>query len=133
MRVAGTHGGDDFDKFDNWDGIVDFVSDNLEATYYLIEYINYRSEDGFFRKYRVIFVDGEILPYHLAIHDDWKVHHFRTDMINHAWMKKEEECFLDDMGSVFNMAHQDALKAMARATELDYGGIDSMPCWSGVE
>ena len=55
--------------------------------YYLIEYIDYRSDDGFFRKYRVIFLDGEILPYHLAIHDDWKVHHFRTDMANHTWMK----------------------------------------------
>ena len=103
VRVAGTHGGDDFDKFDDWDDIVDFVSENPDATYYVIEYINYRSNDGFFRKYRVIFVDGEIFPYHLAIHDDWKVHHFRTDMANHAWMRKEEERFLDDMGGVFNV------------------------------
>ena len=102
VRVAGSHGGDDFGKFDDWDDIVDFVSENLKAVYYVIEYINYRSEDGFFRKYRIIFVDGEIFPYHLAIHDDWKVHHFRTDMANHAWMRKEEERFLDDMGSVFN-------------------------------
>jgi hypothetical protein len=29
---------------------------------YLIEYINYRSVDGYFRKYRFIFVDGQILP-----------------------------------------------------------------------
>jgi glutathione synthase/RimK-type ligase-like ATP-grasp enzyme len=104
--------------------VVDFVSGNPEATYYVIEFINYRSDDGFFRKYRVIFVDGEIIPYHLAIHDDWKVHHFRTDMANHEWMRKEEERYLQDMGSVFDAAHQDALRAMARATGLDYGGID---------
>ncbi|MGD0430158.1 MAG: tetratricopeptide repeat protein [Acetobacteraceae bacterium] len=130
-RVAGPHGGDDFDKFDNWADIAGFVSKNPDANYYLIEYINYRSNDGFFRKYRVIFVDGEILPYHLAIHDDWKVHHFRTDMANHAWMKTEEECFLSDLGSVFDAAHQDALLAMARATELDYGGIDCGICRDG--
>ena len=104
--------------------IADFVAKRPDANYYLIEYIDYRSDDGFFRKYRVIFIDGEILPYHLAIHDDWKVHHFRTDMANHAWMRLEEERFLENIGGVFNAAQQDALRAMARATELDYGGID---------
>jgi tetratricopeptide (TPR) repeat protein len=124
VRVAGTHGGDDFDKVEDWDEVVDFVAKDPDATYYVIEFINYRSDDGFFRKYRVIFVDGEILPYHLAIHDDWKVHHFRTDMANQEWMRREEERYLQDMGSVFDAAHQDALRAMARATGLDYGGID---------
>jgi tetratricopeptide (TPR) repeat protein len=124
VRVAGTHGGDDFDKVEDWDDVVDFVAENPEAAYYVIEYVNYRSDDGFFRKYRVIFIDDKIFPYHLAIHDDWKVHHFRTDMANHDWMRKEEERYLQDMGSVFNAAHQDALRAMAKATELDYGGID---------
>jgi tetratricopeptide (TPR) repeat protein len=124
VRLAGTHGGDDFDRFDNWNDIAEFVGKRLDANYYLIEYIDYRSEDEFFRKYRVIFVDGEIFPYHLAIHDDWKVHHFRTDMVNHAWMRQEEERFLENLGSVFNPRHQDALRAMAGATGLDYGGID---------
>lgn len=124
MRVAGTHGGDDFDKFDNWSDIAGFVDKRPDPNYYLIEYLDYQSEDGFFRKYRVIFIEGELLPYHLAIHDDWKVHHFRTDMANHPWMRREEERFLENMGGVFNASHQDSLRTMARATELDYGGID---------
>jgi tetratricopeptide (TPR) repeat protein len=123
-RVAGTHGGDDFEKFDNWSEVADFVSKTLDADYYLIEYINYQSVDGFFRKYRVIFIDGELFPYHLAIHDEWKVHHFRTDMENHEWMRKEEEQFLKCMASVFNIDHRNALRAIAKATGLDYGGID---------
>ena len=124
VRVAGTHGGEDFDKFDTWDDIAGFVAKAPDANYYLIDFIDYRSEDGFFRKYRVIFVDGDILPYHLAIHDDWKVHHFRTDMANQLWMRQEEERFLSDPGSVFNAAQQDSLRAMAKATGLDYGGVD---------
>jgi tetratricopeptide (TPR) repeat protein len=124
VRVAGKHGGDDFDKFNSWPDVAHFVSENIGTNYYLIEYIDYRSYDDFFRKYRVIFVDGEILPYHLAIHDDWKVHHYRTDMANHAWMREEEESFLENIGGVFNTAQQDALRAIASATELDYGGID---------
>ena len=124
VRVAGTHGGDDFDKFDDWADIAEFVSKNPEVNYYLIEYVDYRSTDYFFRKYRVIFVDGEVLPYHLAIHNDWKVHHFRTDMANQAWMRQEEERYLADIGSVFNLANQGALQAIAGATGLDYGGVD---------
>ena len=124
VRVAGTHGGDDFDKFDNWADIAEFVAKRPDANYYVIEYNDYRSKDDWFRKYRVIFVDGELLPYHLAIHDNWKVHHFRTDMANHLWMREEEERFLENFGSVFNAAQQDALRAMATATGLDYGGID---------
>jgi tetratricopeptide (TPR) repeat protein len=124
VRVAGTHGGDDFDKAEDWDDIVAFVSENPEATYYLMEYVDYCSDDRLFRKYRIIFIDEEIFPYHLAIHDDWKVHHFRTDMANQKWMRMEEERYLQDMGSVFNAAHQNALRAMAKATGLDYGGID---------
>jgi hypothetical protein len=65
VRVAGTHGGDEFDKAEKWDDIVAFVSKNLEATYYLIEYVDYRSNDGLFRKYRIIFIDEEIFPYPL--------------------------------------------------------------------
>jgi tetratricopeptide (TPR) repeat protein len=124
VRIAGTHGGDDFDMFGNWEDIAEFVSKSPEANFYLIDYVDYRSDDGFFRKYRVIFVDGEILPYHLAIHDNWKVHHFRTDMANQAWMREEEERYLADLESVFNAANQKALRAIARATGLDYGGVD---------
>jgi hypothetical protein len=98
VRLAGTHGGDDFDKCENRNDIAAFVARRPEANYYLTEYADYRSDDGWFRKYRFIFIDGEIWPYHLAIHDDWKVHHFRTGMANHAWMRQEEERFLDDMG-----------------------------------
>ena len=39
-------------------------------------------------------------------------------------MRKEEERFLADMGGVFSAPHQDALRAIAKATGLDYGGID---------
>jgi tetratricopeptide (TPR) repeat protein len=124
VRHAGTHGGDDFHRFESWDDILVHVAQAPEVIYYLTEFSDYRSGDGYFRKYRVIFIDGAILPYHLAIHDDWKVHHFRTDMANHAWMREEEERFLADMGGVFTAAHQAALLEMGRAVELDYCGID---------
>ena len=124
VRLAGNHGGDDFEKVADWHDLAAFVSRNSQADHYLTEYLDYRSADGFFRKYRFICIDGELFPYHLAIHDHWKVHHFRTDTANQAWMRREEAAFLRDPQLVFDASCQQALRAVAAATELDYCGID---------
>ena len=124
VRLAGNHGGDDFEKLAELGEIARFVSRDPEADYYLSEYLDYRSADGLFRKYRFICIDGALLPYHLAIHDDWKVHHFRTDMANQAWMRREEEDFLKDPQLVFDGPRLAALQAVAAATGLGYCGID---------
>jgi Flp pilus assembly protein TadD len=123
-RPAGTHGGDDFEKFGNLSEVARFVQRHPGAEHYLIEYLDYRSADGHFRKYRFIFVGDEILPYHLAIGTGWKLHHDNTDMINHAWMQREEENFLNNPWAFFNPGHHDALRAIRSTVDLDYFGID---------
>lgn len=124
VRLAGCHGGDDFIKCDDWHSLIDFVSLRPDAYYYLTQYINYRSIDGYFRKYRFISVNNELLPYHLAIHNEWMVHHFRTDMANQAWMSEEEQRFLNAPQQVFNEAQLSALQTAATAIALDFCGID---------
>jgi len=124
VRLSGTHGGEAFDKLADAASVAAFVADRPDADYYVTEYVDYRSEDGYFRKYRLIFTDGRILPYHLAIGDQWKVHHFRTDMANQDWMRREEEAFVDDPAGVFDAGHWAALRAIGAAIGLDYFGID---------
>ena len=101
-----------------------FLAQRPESDHYLIEYVDYRSDDGYFRKYRFIFVGDHILPYHLAIGNDWKVHHVSTDMANQAWMQQEEEAFLKDPTAVFNAGHYQALRAIQQRIGLEYFGID---------
>ena len=124
IRVPGIHGGDDMAKVEQWDAVAQFVNAHAASSYYLIEYVDYRSADGLFRKYRFINVGGELFPYHLAIHNDWLVHHFRTDMGHHPWMRAEEVAFLRNPEGVFNAQHMQALRALVVATQLDYSGID---------
>ena len=67
---------------------------------YLIEYIDYRSRDGYFRKYRFIFV-GRRDPA-LSSRDRGRLEgasRFSTDMADHEWMQREEEAFLNDPGA----------------------------------
>ena len=124
VRRAGTHGGDVFEKFDDPAAIAAFVAQNPGSDFYVTEYVDYRSADGHFRKYRFICIDGQLLPYHLAIHDHWMVHHFRTDMANQPWMRQEEEAFLADALEVFDAARLAAILQMAQASGLDYCGLD---------
>jgi tetratricopeptide (TPR) repeat protein len=123
-RPVGTHGGDDFEKIETPAALAAFLSQHPDIDHYLIEYIDYRSADGFFRKYRFIFVDDQILPYHLAISDDWKVHHVSTDMVNQQWMQREEEAFLNDPAIVFTPGHYEVLRAIQQRIGLEYFGID---------
>jgi tetratricopeptide (TPR) repeat protein/glutathione synthase/RimK-type ligase-like ATP-grasp enzyme len=124
LRMPGTHGGDAFEKIESAAEIDAFLSQYPGDEYYVTEYVDYRSADGYFRKYRMMLVDGVVLPYHLAIADQWKIHHFRTEMGSHRWMQREEEAFLDNPGAVFTEAHDAALREIGRIVGLDFFGVD---------
>src|SRR5579863_3810262 len=123
-RPVGTHGGDDFEKIEDAQALAAFLSQRSDHDHYLIEYFDYISTDGHFRKYRFIFVGNEILPYHLCIGRDWKLHHINTDMAHHAWMQQEEAAFLGESGALFGPAQMQALHAIRARVGLDYCGID---------
>jgi tetratricopeptide (TPR) repeat protein len=124
VRPAGTHGGEAFEKIDDLPQLQAFLAKHVAGHYYLTPYVDYRSSDGYFRKYRFFYVDDEILPYHLAIDHRWKVHHTTTGMADHSWMQAEEQAFLDDPWRVFGTAQQEALRAVRDTIGLDYFGID---------
>jgi tetratricopeptide (TPR) repeat protein len=124
IRVAGTHGGMDFDKVMTIDELTAFAAAHLQSALYLIEYLDYASADGCFRKYRFFFVDQEILPYHLAIGDSWKVHHLSTDMKVQPWKQQEEKAFLDHPAKFFSEKNFATLRAIRTAIGLDFFGID---------
>jgi tetratricopeptide (TPR) repeat protein len=125
IRPAGSHGGTDLAIIREISELAGFLAPLPDQVFYLTEFYDYRSADGFYRKYRFIFVDRQVFPYHLAIMDDWKVHYWRTDMARQTWMKREEEAFLADWASQFPKgAAEDALDTLAQRLDLDFGGVD---------
>lgn len=124
VRLAGNHGGDELEKADGWAQAHAFAAAHPDEIVYLTEFVDFRSADGQYRKYRFISLDGEIFPYHLAIHDDWLVHHFRTDMAEQAWKRDEELAFLQHPEQVFGAQGLATIKAIADGTGLNYCGID---------
>jgi len=124
IRPVGSHGGEGLERLERPGELGRYLEAVPADSYYLSDYWDFRSRDGFFRKYRFIFVDGEIHPYHLAIGTDWKVHYWRVDMAAAAWMKREEAAFLADYRSVFPDALAAAVETVARRLGVEYGGMD---------
>ena len=124
IRPSGTHGGEALEKCEDIAAIGAFVAAHPSDTYYLTRFVDFRSADGHYRKYRLFFADGAIFPYHLAIDSRWKVHHYRTDMANQEWMRGEEEAFLADPARVFDAGRMATLEAIRDAVGLDFFGID---------
>ena len=91
---------------------------------YVSRYVDYRSADGWFRKYRMIYIDRKPYPYHLAISPNWVVHYYNAGMAEHAWKLDEEKIYLDDPQRVLGAAGMRAIEAIGARMDLDYAGID---------
>ena len=89
-----------------------------------MEYLDARGPDGSPRKYRAMFVNGEILPLHLCISSDWKVHYFTSAMADNETYRAEERRFLENMSAVLGAKAMAALAAIRDTLGLDYAGID---------
>ena len=92
--------------------------------YHVTPFVEYRSADGYYRKYRIIYVDGVAFPYHLAISPRWMVHYQSSPMREYDWMRDEEAAFLEAPARVIP-GWDTAVPAIARALGLDYFGIDA--------
>ena len=98
--------------------------DPAEATLFVTPFVETKSADGLYRKYRAVFVSGEPHPVHLAIHDDWAVWYYNAGMEHHPERRAEEARFLNDPHAVIGPRASAALSEIGRALGLDYVGLD---------
>ena len=127
VRPAGDHGGENLSLLRDGAGRDAYLAAKAappDERLLLTRFHDFRSADGSWRKYRMIFVDRRVYPYHLAIGDDWLVHYWRTEMGASAWKKAEEERFLADWRGLFGPRATRAVEEVARRLDLDYGGMD---------
>jgi tetratricopeptide (TPR) repeat protein len=125
VRPVGSHGGHGLERVDDPAQRDAYLAAHDAAALYVAPFIDYRSADGLFRKYRIVFVDGQPFPCHLAISPHWMVHYYNSPMAENGWMRDEEHAFMADLGSVFVGRLHDALRETAELLALDYVGIDA--------
>ncbi len=123
LRPLASHGGEGLVRCDTLEQLAQRLQ-AAPAAQYLTSFVDYRSPDGHFRKYRIVFVDGAPWPYNLAISREWMVHYFSAEMEANAWKLDEERRFLEAPAQALGERAWAAISAIGRRLDLDYGGID---------
>jgi glutathione synthase/RimK-type ligase-like ATP-grasp enzyme len=124
IRRPGFHTGIYFSHIENEQNLNETIKNVPGEELTVIEYLESRNAAGNWRKYRVMFIDGEIYPMHAAISHDWKVHYFTSDMTNNPENREEDAKFLEDMPNTIGLTAMRALKQIQQQLALDYAGID---------
>ena len=124
LRSPSYHGGNYFVRVENHEALQSASEELPGENLLVIEFLDCRSEDHLFRKYRVMSINGSFYPIHLAISRQWKVHYFSSDMDDNEEYRKEEEDFLSDFSAFLGSSAISALKIINSKLKLDYCGID---------
>lgn len=124
VRTPGFHTGRHFNRVEDLEALPEAVEKLPGRELTVIEFLNARGADGKVRKYRVMMLDGQLYPLHLAISSHWKIHYFTAEMAEHAEHRAEDAAFLHSMPSVLGTRAMEALAQIQTTLGLDYAGID---------
>ena len=125
IRPRHSHAGTGLARIADQNDLRRYLADNsAENEFFVAPFIDYRSKDGLWRKFRVVFVDGIALPFHMAIHDDWAIWYYNAGMGRDASKRAEEARFLTNFSAVFPPQAMRALEAITDRIGLDYFGLD---------
>lgn len=123
VRPVGSQAGRDLDKINCAEEIAAYLAKVDGAEFFVSRFIDYSGNDGLFRKFRVVLIDGEAFACHMAVSSDWMVHYVNAGMYEDAQKRAEEAFFMEHFGD-FAQRHRLALDAIYRRTKLDYLCID---------
>ena len=120
LRPLGSHGGEGLRRLDGVEALPDLGG----ASHYVTAFHDFRSADGLYRKYRMFFVEGRPYPYHLAVSDQWMVHHHSAGMEGRPDRIAEEARFLEDPEAAIGARAMAAVAAIGERIGLDFCGLD---------
>jgi len=124
VRRAGTHTGK----------IIGVVNDAVEldqaavgeGEFFLIEFVDFRSDDGLYRKYRLWSFGGRTIFRHLVISDNWNVHvsERMRFMLDRPDLMTEEKRLLTRPDGNFPPSVHATFDAVKKKMGLDFFGMD---------
>ena len=124
VRPVDSHAGKDLDKIEDTKALFNYLQDMHNQEFYLSRFIDYRSQDGLFRKYRIVLINGKPLICHVGISAHWMIHYLNAGMAESAEKRQEEAHFFSAFDSQFALKHAAAFNAIYQRAGLDYLGID---------
>jgi hypothetical protein len=124
VRPLDSHAGNGLAKIDRAVDLAEYLAGNNANDFYLSRFVEYRSADDRYRKYRVVLIQGTPYLGHLGISPRWMVHYLNADMAESADNRAEEAEQMRDFDSGFGGRHAAAFQEIHRRVGLDYLVMD---------
>ena len=124
IRPVDSHAGHDLEKIETQQALENYLNSQLHAEFYVARFVDYRNTDGFFRKYRVMLIEGKPFLAHLAISENWMIHYLNAGMLESAEKRAEEARAMTNFSETFAKKHAVAFQSIYEKSKLDYMGID---------
>jgi hypothetical protein len=124
LRRAGTHTGRIVGVFD---GLASFrAACGEEGDHIAIEFIDFRSSDGLYRKYRSFFIGRHIILRHMLVSDQWNVHAKERERFLTEWpeLLDEERALFETPQGAFPEPVLQCQRAIRERMPLDFFGMD---------
>jgi glutathione synthase/RimK-type ligase-like ATP-grasp enzyme len=131
VRPLDSHAGRGLRKLDEPAAVAAYVQAVTASEFYVSPFIDYRSADGLYRKYRIVLIDGRPYACHMALSTKWMVHYLNAGMADSAVKRAEEAQWMASFDEDFALRHAQALRAIAARMRLDYLVIDCAETDSG--
>jgi len=124
VRPLGSHAGKDLEKIEDVKSLSDYLERISTEYFYLSRFVDYRSIDGLFRKYRIAMIEGKPYVCHFAISSHWMIHYLNAGMGESAEKRAEEADCMAHFDEEFAKRHAAALKTINQRMGMQYLGID---------
>ena len=124
VRPIGSHAGQDLEKMTCGQDIADYLERVQAERFYLSRFVDYRSADGLFRKYRIVLIEGRPFVCHFAVSAHWMIHYLNAGMNESAEKRAEEAACMAHFDEEFALRHAATLREIHERMGLPYLGID---------
>jgi hypothetical protein len=124
LRPLDAHGGHGLARIEGPREVATYLNDREEGSFYLSPFMDYRGVDGFYRKRRIAFVDGQPFLGHMAVSEHWMVHYLNAGMEQSEAKRAEEARAFETFETDFLRRHGPALRALSERIGLEYFSID---------
>jgi hypothetical protein len=124
IRPVDSHAGQDFELLYSAEDLLKYLETHEHEEFYLSDYINYQSPDGYFKKFRVALIDGFPLVAHLAIGEHWVVSYVSAHMELSSAKRQQEADFMHDFNFNVSQRYATQFRAIHDVIQLDYLVLD---------
>jgi hypothetical protein len=124
IRPLDSHAGHGLEKVESAPDLAAYLAGATANEFFISPFVDYKSPDGLYRKYRVVLVDGVPFPAHMGVSAHWMIHYLNAGMSESAEKRAEEDQFMRGFDTGFAQLHGASLKALSDHFGLEYLVID---------